>query len=73
MTTAQLIAAEYRRTDGTLSHTAVSFCDPSTNDDRGPLLCQVKRSEDLRAKILGALDESYISEFEIVRTERHTL
>jgi hypothetical protein len=73
MTTARLIAAEYRRTDGTLSHTAVSFCDPGTNDDRGPLLCQVQQSEDLRAKVLNALDESYISEFEIVRTERHML
>lgn len=73
MTTARLIAAEYRRTDGTLSHTAVSFCDPGANDDRGPLLCQVQQSEDLRAKVLNALDESYVSEFEIVRTERHTL
>jgi hypothetical protein len=33
----------------------------------------VQQSEDLRAKVLNALDESYISEFEIVRTERHTL
>jgi hypothetical protein len=72
MTTA-LIASEYRRTDGTLSHTAVSFHEPHPHDDRGPLLCQVRQGEDLRAKILAALDESHISEFEIARTERHTL